>query len=199
MFIFLASSDLELLELLRHLCTIAKLKMQTFYLSFFSTNVLLGSIFIHMKARQFCIYGDVFYVTLWRNLQYPHNCHTWKAEISPQGNFFSTNIIRDIRDKYELCQWPSHDYPINIQWLFDDYPMTIWWLSDDYPMTIQWLSTKFWSIFLDDHWSKKIYRPKRCLSPVLHSTLDDLVYLTRMTSNASRLRTKVIIRRDEVS
>ena len=83
MFIFLASSDLELLELLRHLCTIAKLKMQTFYLSFLSTNVLLGSIFIHMKARQFCIYGDVFYVTLWRNLQYPHNCHTWKAEISP--------------------------------------------------------------------------------------------------------------------
>ena len=29
---------------------------------FFSTNVLLGSIFLHMKARKFCIYGDVFYI-----------------------------------------------------------------------------------------------------------------------------------------
>ena len=37
-----------------------------------------------------------------------------------------------------------------------DYPMTIQWLSNDYPMTI----TNFWPIFLDDHWSKNIYRPK---------------------------------------
>ena len=32
----------------------------------------------------------------------PHNCHTWKAEISPHDNYFSTNIIRDIRDKYQV-------------------------------------------------------------------------------------------------
>ena len=31
------------------------------------------------------------------------NCHTWKAEISPQDNFVSTNIILDIRDKYQVC------------------------------------------------------------------------------------------------
>ena len=40
---------------------------------------------------------------MWRNFQFPHNCHTWKAEISPHDNFFSTNIIRDIRDKYQVC------------------------------------------------------------------------------------------------
>ena len=74
------------------------------------------------------IYVDVFYIThmaywhmrrisdfstsvmwrplkflhMWRNLQFPHNCHTRKAEISPHDDFFSTNMIRDIRDKYEL-------------------------------------------------------------------------------------------------
>ena len=43
------------------------------------------------------------FLHMWRNFQFPHNCHTWKAEISPHDNFFSTNIIRNIRDKYELC------------------------------------------------------------------------------------------------
>ena len=53
--------------------------------------------------------------------------------------------------------------------LYDDYLMTIrwlsviWWLSDDYPMTIQWLS--------NDYHKLLIY----CLSPVQHSSLDDLV------------------------
>ena len=40
---------------------------------------------------------------MWRIFQLPHNYHTWKAEISPDDNFFSTDINRDIRDKYELC------------------------------------------------------------------------------------------------
>ena len=53
-------------------------------------------------------------------------------------------------------RWLSDDYAMTIRWLSDDYPMTIRWLSIDYPMTI----TNFWSIFLDDHWSKKIYRPE---------------------------------------
>ena len=61
-------------------------------------------------------------------------------------------------------RWISNDYPMTIQWLSVDYPMAIQWLSVDYPMAIQWLSndwiTNFWSIFLDDHWSKKIYRSK---------------------------------------
>ena len=61
------------------------------------------------------------------------------------------------------------DYPMTIRWLSDDYLMTIrWlsvirWLSDDYPMTIQWLS--------NDYHKLLIY----CLSPVQHSSLDDLV------------------------
>ena len=42
------------------------------------------------------------FLHMWRNFQFPHNCHTWKAEISPHDNFFSTNIIRDIRDKYQV-------------------------------------------------------------------------------------------------
>ena len=28
---------------------------------------------------------------------------TWKAEISPHDNFFSTNNMRDISDKYQVC------------------------------------------------------------------------------------------------
>ena len=58
---------------------------QNSYLSFFSTNILLGSIFLHMKARE-----------LWQN--FPKF-----SKISPHDNFFSTNIICDICDKYELC------------------------------------------------------------------------------------------------
>ena len=87
--------------------------------NFFPTNVLLGSIFLHMKAR---IYGDVStshtchmwrisdfstsamwrHLHMRRNFQFPHNCHTWKDEISPHDNFFSANIIRDICDKYQV-------------------------------------------------------------------------------------------------
>ena len=105
--------------------------------NFFFTNVLLGSIFLHMKARKlwqiikkiayilhiwrrflhhtYAICGE-FHISphlsfdichlkffhMWRNFQFPHNCHTWKAEISPQDNFFSTNNIIDISDKYQV-------------------------------------------------------------------------------------------------
>ena len=40
---------------------------------------------------------------MWRNFQFPHNCPTWKAEISPHDNFFSTNNTTDISDKYQVC------------------------------------------------------------------------------------------------
>ena len=43
------------------------------------------------------------FLHMWRNFQFPHNCHTWKAEIFPHDNFFSTNNISDISDKYEVC------------------------------------------------------------------------------------------------
>ena len=43
------------------------------------------------------------FLHMWRNFQFPHNCDAWKAKIFPHDNFFSTNIIRDIRDKYEIC------------------------------------------------------------------------------------------------
>ena len=39
---------------------------------------------------------------MWRNFKFPHNCHTWKAEIFHHDNFFSKNIIRDISDKYQV-------------------------------------------------------------------------------------------------
>ena len=39
---------------------------------------------------------------MWRNFQFPHNCHTWKAEIFPHDNLFSTNSISDICDK--VCE-----------------------------------------------------------------------------------------------
>ena len=40
------------------------------------------------------------FLHMWRNFQFPYNYNTWKAEISPHDNFFSTNIIRD---KYQVC------------------------------------------------------------------------------------------------
>ena len=49
------------------------------------------------------------------------------------------------------------------RWLSDDNLMTIGWLSDDYPMIMRWQSNDYHELliyFLDDHWSKKIYRPK---------------------------------------
>ena len=53
----------------------------------FSTYVMLA----HLK-----------FLYRWRNFQFPYNCHTWKAEISPHDNFFSTNNISDISDKYQV-------------------------------------------------------------------------------------------------
>ena len=47
---------------------------------------------------------------MWRNFQFTHDCHTWKAEISILDNFFSTNIIRDIRDKYQV--WPDDGWSV---------------------------------------------------------------------------------------
>ena len=63
------------------------------------SNVLLGSIFLHMKALKLRQKFPKF-LQMWRNFQFPHNCHTWKAEISLRDIFCYTNIIRDIRDKY---------------------------------------------------------------------------------------------------
>ena len=67
---------------------------------FFSTNVLLGSIFLHMNARK-----------LWQNLpKFPKISQNFPKfpKIFPHDNFFSTNIICDICDKYELCSHVWH-------------------------------------------------------------------------------------------
>ena len=71
------------------------------------------------------------FLHMWRNFQFPHDGRTWKAEISSHENFFSRNIIRDIRDKYELCsrtgcvRWKpcapfslSHPESLNTLWCF---------------------------------------------------------------------------------
>ena len=95
---------------------------------FFSTNVLLCSIFLHIKARKlwqnkfrdktawitdlttkrhklqsnpincthclsFLSCGDIENFSTWRNFQFPHNCHTWKAEISPHDNSSQLMIL----------------------------------------------------------------------------------------------------------
>ena len=49
---------------------------------------------------------------MWRYFQFPHNCHKWKAEISPHDNVFSTNNISDISDKYQVCSKPTPCFPI---------------------------------------------------------------------------------------
>ena len=68
----------------------------------FSTNVLLGSIILHIKARKlwqnFPTFPKIFQIFP----KFPHNCHTLKAEIFHHDNFFSKNIIRDISDKYQV-------------------------------------------------------------------------------------------------
>ena len=53
------------------------------------------------------------FLHMWRNFKFPHNCHTWKAEISPHDNFFSTNIIPDIRVKYQVCLVTGSDVDYN--------------------------------------------------------------------------------------
>ena len=58
-------------------------------ISDFSTSVIRRHLRFHM----------------WRNFQFPHSCHTF--EISPRDNCFSTNIIRDIREKYQVWFPPS--------------------------------------------------------------------------------------------
>ena len=50
------------------------------------------------------IWRHLKFLHMWRNFQFLHNCHTWKANFSPHDNFFSTNIICDICDKYKLCR-----------------------------------------------------------------------------------------------
>ena len=57
-------------------------------ISDFSTSV----IWTHLK-----------FLHMWKYFQFPHKCHTWKAEIFPQDNFFSKKLIRDFRDKYQVC------------------------------------------------------------------------------------------------
>ena len=46
------------------------------------------------------------FLHMWKNFQFPHNCHTWKAEISPHDNFFSTNIswyLWQLSGLYKRC------------------------------------------------------------------------------------------------
>ena len=33
------------------------------------------------------------FLHMWRNFQFPHNCHTWKAEICPHDNFSPLIIL----------------------------------------------------------------------------------------------------------
>ena len=47
-------------------------------ISYFSTSVMWR----HLK-----------FLHMWRNFEFPHNCHTWKAKISPHDNFSSQIIL----------------------------------------------------------------------------------------------------------
>ena len=65
----------------------------------FYINILLGSIFLHMKARKlwqklhkFCIYGNFFYIThilYVENFRFLHICHVETSGISPHVEKFS--------------------------------------------------------------------------------------------------------------
>ena len=40
---------------------------------------------------------------MWRHFRFCHISRAYKSEISPHDNFFSTYLICDICDKYEVC------------------------------------------------------------------------------------------------
>ena len=42
---------------------------------------------------------------MWRNFRYFHSCHAYKSKISPHDKFFSTYLICDICDKYQVCEY----------------------------------------------------------------------------------------------
>ena len=68
--------------------------------------------------------------------------------------------------------WLHSDHILTTFWLHSDYILTTFCLHSDYILTTLWLSktisdwlggggiTNFWSIVLNDHWSKIIYRPQ---------------------------------------
>ena len=76
------------------------------------------------------------FLHMWRNFQFPHNCHTWKAEISPHDNFFSTNIIRDIRDKYQVCTWISLSCYMDLSKLMHVFVKIDTWISLSFYMDL---------------------------------------------------------------
>ena len=72
---------------------------------FFSTNVLLGSIFLHMK---FCIYGSVFYITHMpyvENFRFLHICHVETSEISPHVEKFSISPQLPYMERWNFSTW----------------------------------------------------------------------------------------------
>ena len=40
---------------------------------------------------------------MWRNFRFLHICHTYKFDISPHDKFFSTYLICEICEKYQVC------------------------------------------------------------------------------------------------
>ena len=49
------------------------------------------------------------FLHMWRNFQFPHNCDSWKAEMSQHEIFISTNDISDISDRYQVCFFHSFE------------------------------------------------------------------------------------------
>ena len=68
------------------------------------------------------------FLHVWRNFQFPHNFHTWKAEICPHDNFFSTNNIGDISDKYQVCIYISTYLSyVPCKYMFQFLAESMWW------------------------------------------------------------------------
>ena len=73
-----------------------------------------------------------------------------------------TTIWLHLNDSILITFWLHSDYILTTFWLYSKYNLTTFWLQSD----SFWLNsayvlvviTNFWSLVLDDHWSKKIYR-----------------------------------------
>ena len=57
--------------------------------------------FLHIST----MWRNLKLLHMWRNFRFLHICHAYKFEISPHDKFFSTYLICDVCDKYQVWEW----------------------------------------------------------------------------------------------
>ena len=60
--------------------------------------------FLHIST----MWRNLKLLHMWRNFRFLHICHAYKFKISSHDKFFSTSLICDICDKYQVCGQSSY-------------------------------------------------------------------------------------------